>query len=144
MKINIKKFKGKTLRMKVKDAVKNGKNIYKNIKGHGNEINEILIDLPSRKSGLKKLTVTLNIVPSGKVNKEFRMTRGHKHKTDEVYIFLEGSGNILVGKKKFKVKKGDLVTVPTNSWHRVVNKGRKNLVFLSIFGKHGQSHLKSY
>lgn len=144
MKVNLKKFKGKILKLKVKDAIKNGKNIYKNIKGHGNEINEILIDLPSKKSGLKKLMVTMSIIPSGKVNKEFRMTRGHKHKVEEVYLFLEGSGNILIGKKRFKVKKGDLVTVPVNSWHRVVNKGRNNLVFLSIFGKHRQSHLKSY
>jgi oxalate decarboxylase/phosphoglucose isomerase-like protein (cupin superfamily) len=144
MKINLKNFKGKTVRMKVKDATKKGKNIYKNIKGYENQINEILIDLPSKKSGLKKLMITMNIIPSGKVNKQFKMTRGHKHKTDEVYLFLKGSGNILVGKKSFKVKKDDLVTVPANSWHRVVNKGRSNLVFLSIFGKHGQSHLKKY
>jgi len=144
MKTNLKRFKGKTVRMKVRDATKNGKSIYKNIKGCEDKINEILIDLPSKKSGLKKLMITMNIIPAGKVNKQFKMTRGHKHKTDEVYIFLKGSGDILVGKKKFKVKKGDLVTVPANSWHRVVNKGRNDFVFLSIFGKHGKSHLKKY
>lgn len=144
MKTSIKKFKGKTVRMKVKDAVKNGKNIYKNIKGCENQVNEILTDLPSKKSGLKKLMVTLNTLPSGKVNKEFRMTRGHKHNADELYLFLEGSGKILINKKKYSVKKDDLITIPANSWHRVVNTGRKKLIFLTIFGKHGQSHLKSY
>ena len=130
--------------MKVKDATKKGKNIYKNIKGCENKINEILIDLPSKKSGLKKTMITMNIITSGKVNKQFKMTRGHKHKTEEIYLFLEGKGQILIGKKRLKVKKGDLVTVPINSWHRVVNKGRNDLVFLTIFEKHGKSHLKSY
>lgn len=144
MKTNLKNFKGKTVRMKVKDAVKDGKNIYKNTKGCENKINEILIDLPSKKLGLKKLMITMNTIPSGKVNKEFRMSRGHKHKAEEFYIFLKGSGQILIGKKKFKIKKDDLVTVPFNSWHRVINRGRNDLVFLTIFQKHGQSHLKKY
>ncbi|MFH1473446.1 MAG: cupin domain-containing protein [Candidatus Aenigmatarchaeota archaeon] len=144
MKTNLKNFKGKTVRIKVKDVVKDGKNIYKNIKGCENKINEILIDMPSSKSGLKKTMITMNIVPSGKVNGEFKMTRGHKHKVDEIYIFFKGSGHILIGKKKLKVKKDDLVTVPVNSWHRVVNTGRNDLVFLTVFGKHNQSHLKSY
>ena len=72
------------------------------------------------------------------------MTRGHKHNAEEVYVFLGGTGQIIVGKKRFSVKKGDLVTVPLNSWHRVINRGRSKLVFLTVFGKHGQSHLKSY
>ncbi|MFH0929527.1 MAG: cupin domain-containing protein [Candidatus Aenigmatarchaeota archaeon] len=144
MKTNLNRFKGKKVTMKVREAVKDGKNIYKDIRGCGNQINEILVDVPSKESGLKKLMITLNTIPSGKVNKEFRMTRGHKHNAEEVYIFLKGSGKILIDKKRFSVKKDDLITVPFNSWHRVVNKGRNNLVFLTIFQKHGQSHLKSY
>lgn len=142
MKTSIKKFKGKKAILRVKDSVKGGKNVYKNIKGHGNDVNTVLTDLS--KSGLKKLTVTMNVLYPGKVNKEFKMTRGHKHNAEEVYVFLGGTGQIIVGKKRFSVKKGDLVTVPLNSWHRVINKGRSKLVFLTVFGKHGQSHLKSY
>lgn len=141
MKTSLKRFKGKTVRMSVKDAVKDGENVYKNIRGCENQINEILTDL---KSDLKRLNVTMNAIPSGNVNGEFRMTRGHMHNADEVYLFLEGSGKILVGKKMYSVKKDDLVTVPVNTWHRVVNTGRKKLVFLTVFQKHGQSHLKSY
>lgn len=144
MKTNLKKFKGKKVKMKVKDSIKDGKNVYKNTKGVANEVNTVLIDLPSKKSGLKKLMVTMNTVYPGRVGKEFKMTRGHKHNAEEVYVFLEGSGKILVGKKRYSVKKDDLVTVPVNTWHRVVNTGRKKLVFLTIFQKHGQSHLKSY
>ncbi|MBN2203026.1 MAG: cupin domain-containing protein [Candidatus Aenigmarchaeota archaeon] len=144
MKTNLKKFTGNKVTMKVKDSVKNGKNIYKNTKGHENEINTVLVDLPSKKSGLKNLMVTMNTVCSGKVNKESKMTRGHKHDADEVYLFLKGSGKIIIDKKKLTVKKDDLVTVPSNKYHRVINTGRNDLVFLTIFQKHGQSHLKSY
>lgn len=144
MKTNLKRFSGKKMTMKVKDAVKDGKNIYKNIKGCQNQINEILVDIPSKESGLKKLMITLNTIPSGKVNKDFRMTRGHKHNAEEVYIFMKGTGKILLDKKRLSVKKDDLVTVPVNFWHRVVNTGRNDLVFLTVFQKHGQSHLKNY
>ena len=140
MKTNLKRFKGKKVTMKVNDAVKEGKSIYKS-KSRQNEINTVLTDL---KSGLKKLMITMNVVYPGKVGPEFKMTRGHKHNAEEVYIFLEGSGKILIGKKRYSVKKDDLVTVPVNTWHRVVNTGRKKLVFLTVFEKHGQSHLKKY
>jgi len=144
MKVNIKNFKGKTSRIRVKDAIKDGKNIYKNIKGFENEINEVLIDLPSKKSGLKKLLVSMNFLYPGKVNKEFKMTRGHKHNADEVYLVLEGRGIIVFGNKKVNIKKGDVITIPANKYHRTINNGKKKLVFLTIFGKHRQSHLKEY
>lgn len=144
MKFNLNKFKGKTLKMKVKDAVKKGKNIYKNIKGHENEINEVLIDLPFKKTGLKNLVVCMNYLYPGKVNSEFKMTRGHEHKSDEIYIFLKGKGYLIVDKKKINVKKGDIITVPINKYHRAVNTGKDKLVFLTILGKHKHSHLKTY
>jgi oxalate decarboxylase/phosphoglucose isomerase-like protein (cupin superfamily) len=142
MKTSIKNFSGKTLKLKVKDAKRNGKNIYKNIKGHENEINYILTDLPSKKAGFKKLIVSLVKLYPGKVNKEFKMSRGHKHNAEEVYIFLEGTGQIMIEKKRMKVKKGDIVTIPRNKFHRTINTGRKNLVYLNVFEKHGSSHLK--
>jgi len=144
MKLNINKFKGKILKMKVKDAIKKGKNIYKNIKGHENEINEALIDLSPKRTGLKKLIICMNYLYPGKVNSEFKMTRGHKHKTDEVYIFLKGKGYLIVGSKKFNVKSGDLVTVSANKYHRAINTGRGKLIFLTILEKHKHSHLEKY
>ena len=46
--------------------------------------------------------------------------------------------------EKIPVKKGDLITIPKNVWHRTVNTGKEKLVFLTIFQKHEGSHLKSY
>ena len=142
MKINIHDFKGKKVIMKVKDAMKEGKNIYKNIKGHENEINEVLADLPN--TGLRDTIVCMNVLYPGKVNGEFKMTRGHKHDVDEVYLVLRGKGFIILDKKKIKIKEGDLIPIPDGKYHRTVNTGKEKLVFLTVFEKHEASHLKSY
>lgn len=142
MKTSLKKFKGKKIKLKVKDSKKKGKSIYKDIKGCENDINYVLIDLDSKKTGLKRLMVCLNTIYSGKVNKEFKMSRGHKHNAEEVYVFLKGKGKILIGKKKLDVKEGDVVTIPVNKWHRTFNTGRRKLVYLTIFEKSRHQHLK--
>jgi oxalate decarboxylase/phosphoglucose isomerase-like protein (cupin superfamily) len=144
MKFKMDRFKGKTLKLKVKEAIKNGKNIYKNTKSYENEINEVLIDLPVKKTGLKKLMVCMNYLYPGKVNSEFKMMRGHKHNAEEVYIFLKGKGILIVDNKKIKIKKGDLITVPVNKYHRAINTGRDKLIFLTVFEKYKHGHLKKY
>jgi oxalate decarboxylase/phosphoglucose isomerase-like protein (cupin superfamily) len=144
MKFNINKFYGKTTVMKVRDAISKGKNIYKDISGHENEINEVLIDLPDEKTGFEDHIVCHNTLYPGKVNGEFKMMRGHSHNVEEVYIMLSGKGHMLLGKKKIPLGRGDLVTIPRNVWHRSVNTGRQKLIFLTIFQKHEGSHLKSY
>jgi glucose-6-phosphate isomerase len=142
MKSNINKFKGKTKILKVKDAIRDRKNIYKNIKGHENEVNEVLTDLPNTR--MKDLTVCMNVLYPGKVNGEFKMTRGHFHNAEEVYLVLSGKGQMKIGNEKIQIKKGDLITLHKNVWHRTINTGKEKLVFLTIFERHQGSHLKSY
>jgi glucose-6-phosphate isomerase len=142
MKINLKNFKGKTKILKVKDAIRDRKNIYKNIKGHEKEINEVLVDLFEPR--MKNLTVCMNTLYPGKVNGEFKMTRGHFHNSEEVYMVLSGKGKIKIGNEKIPIKKGDLLTIHKNVWHKSINTGKEKLVFLTIFEKHQGSHLKSY
>jgi glucose-6-phosphate isomerase len=142
MKINLKNFKGKTKILKVKDAIRDRKNIYKNIKGHEKEINEVLVDLFEPR--MKNLTICMNTLYPGKVNGEFKMTRGHFHNSEEVYLVLSGKGKIKIGNEKITIKKGDLLTMHKNVWHRTINTGKEKLVFLTIFERHGQSHLRSY
>ena len=141
MEFNIDKPRGKKLVMKVREAIKEGKNIYKNVKGHENEINEVLTDFNTE---LKDLNICMNILYPGKVNSEFKMTRGHFHDAEEVYLVLSGKGLIVTRGKKIKIKKDELVTIPKDMWHRTVNTGKEKLVFLTVFEKHGVSHLKSY
>ena len=144
MKFNIKKFKGKTTVFRVRDVIKEGKNIYKNIKKHENEINEVLVDLPDKKTGLEEHIVCMNTLYPGKVNGEFKMTRGHSHNVEEIYIVLSGRGHFISDDKRFSIKKGDLMTIPKNVWHRTINTGKEKLVFLTIFEKHEDSNLKGY
>jgi glucose-6-phosphate isomerase len=137
MRFGLKDFKKmKVLRKKVKDMIIKGKNIYKNHKGFEEKINYEVYDLLSKKTGLRKLVVSMTVLYPGKVNKEFKMTTGHSHKQEEVYFFLEGKGLMALNKKRLRVKKNDLITVPGKTWHRVINTGKKKLVFLSIFEKY--------
>jgi len=140
MLVSLKDFKkeGKGGAKKVKEMLINGKNIYSNIKGHENEINYELYDLPLKKAGFENLVVSLTILYPGKVGREFKMTTGHKHDKEEVYFFLDGNGLLLLDKKKFKVKKNFIALVKKNVWHRVINTGRKKLIFLSVFEKYGE------
>jgi len=142
MKFNLTKVKGKISVLKVKDAIRDRKNVYKNIKGHENEINEVLTDFSH--TGLKNLIVCMNVLYPGKVNSEFKMTRGHFHNADEVYLVLKGKGLMRIERERIQIKKGDLITIPKNAWHRSINTGKEKLVFLTIFEKHVGSHLKSY
>jgi glucose-6-phosphate isomerase len=139
MLVSLRDFKkeGKGGAKKVKEMLINGKNIYSNIKGHENEINYELYDLPLKKAGFENLVVSLTILYPGKVGREFKMTTGHKHDKEEVYFFLDGNGLLLLDKKKFKVKKDCIALVKKNVWHRVINTGRKKLIFLSVFEKYG-------
>lgn len=139
MKFSLKDFKKmKVLRKKVGNMVSKGKNIYKNPKGHENELSYEIYDLLSKKTGLRKLVISMTVLYPGKVSSEFKMTTGHSHKQEEVYFFLEGNGQIILNRKKLKVRKSDLITVPKKVWHRVINTGKKELVFLSIFQKYGK------
>lgn len=140
MKICLEKFQkeAKMTKKRVKDMVFRNKSIYKNIKGCEKEINYEVYDLPIKKTGLKKLVVSMTILYPGKVGTEFKMTTGHSHSQEEVYLFLEGTGQIILNRKKMRVRKNDLVTVPKKVWHRVINTGKRKLVFLSVFEKYGE------
>lgn len=56
----------------------------------------------------------------------------HKLKSQEVYIFLSGSGSMVIDESKFDIKTNHLVLVPKNSRQYVINEGEERLVFLCI------------
>lgn len=82
-------------------------------------------------SYLKHLTPSMTILHPGKE------TKGHSHAgSEEVYIFLKGRGKMQLAKKKFSVKKGDLVLIPDDVFHKVFNTGKTDLVFFCVFEKY--------
>jgi len=64
-------------------------------------------------------------------------TLGHSHAgADEVYIFFDGEGAMEIGEQNISVKAGDVVPVKEGAFHRVHNKGDKDLKFWAIFEKY--------
>ena len=63
-----------------------------------------------------------------------KSTNGHRHAgQEEVYIFTNGEGRMEVDHREFKVKKGDIVLIPDNAFHKVQNTGDFILEFVCVF-----------
>jgi mannose-6-phosphate isomerase-like protein (cupin superfamily) len=72
-----------------------------------------------------------------------KSTTGHSHEeADEVYMFISGKGEMEIGEKKEKVKKGDVFLIPEGYFHRVRNNGWRTLKFWSVFEKYEGRGLK--
>ena len=109
---------------------------YKNpegVKGNPLIYTVYIIDFDCFESGL-------TVIEPGTINKEYHMTKGHKHKkpTKEIYILLNGKGKLIIQGKKAKVfnlKKDETFVLPKNAGHRLVNIGSKKLEVLTIYEK---------
>jgi len=61
-------------------------------------------------------------------------TTGHSHKgQEEVYMFIEGTGEMLLDDHRFAVKAGDIVLIEDGVFHRVYNTSDKELYFVCVF-----------
>lgn len=80
---------------------------------------------------LDHLIVSMTILHPGKA------TTGHQHeKEEEVYLFVEGEGEMELNGKRFSVKKGDIILIPKKTFHKVFNPTDKELIFLCVFEKY--------
>ena len=65
-----------------------------------------------------------------------KSTSGHSHAgQEEVYFFVEGSGEMEVDEDKFKVIAGDTVTIHDGVYHRV-HAGNLGCYFVCVFNGH--------
>lgn len=63
-----------------------------------------------------------------------KQTTGHKHAgQEEVYMFMDGQGEMLLDEKRFAVKKGDIVLIEDGVFHRVYNTSESELYFICVF-----------
>jgi len=86
---------------------------------------------------LEDLNLSLTELKPGK------STGGHAHsEADEVYIFIAGKGEMEIGGKREKAKRGDIFLIPEGLFHRVYNKGWRTLKFWSVFEKYEGRGLK--
>ena len=124
-------------------------------RGKSMELNDLLIvDINDIKGTVKKAddryTVRDNAVLSNLVLSSTHLnphcsTTGHAHTgQEEVYIFIEGAGNMIVAPHEeplashniMKVKAGDIILIPNGFFHRVINGGEDPLYFLTVFAGH--------
>ena len=85
-----------------------------------------------------------NLVVSKTILHEGKETSGHNHSgQEEVYIFSEGHGAMIVGEETFLVSKGDIVLIPDGAFHKVFNtsnyKANDDLEFICVFDG-GRNH----
>tara|TARA_B100002019_G_C21244275_1_gene587408 strand:- start:626 stop:955 length:330 start_codon:yes stop_codon:yes gene_type:complete len=83
---------------------------------------------------LKGLVVSSTHLTAGK------STSGHKHEgQEEVYMFINGRGEMEIDDNRFEVSGGDLVLIEDGVFHRVHNTGDFGLYFVCVFDgkRHG-------
>ena len=67
-----------------------------------------------------------------------KQTSGHNHSgQEEVYIFTNGWGRMIVGTETYSVNTGDIVLIPDGAFHKVWNtsnyKANNPLIFVCVF-----------
>lgn len=81
--------------------------------------------------GLSLIGCNLTVVPPGKAAYPF-----HSHlANDELFVILEGSGELRLGPQRHPVRAGDVVGCPKGdaaSAHQIVNTGATDLRYLSL------------
>ena len=96
---------------------------------HSNDTYDVIDNM-----NLNNLIVSKTILHPGKE------TGGHNHSgQEEVYIFTNGTGRMVVGTKTYNVKIGDIILIPDGDFHKVWNEGDEDLIFVCVFDG-GRNH----
>lgn len=83
---------------------------------------------------VKDNTELTNLIVSSTELYPGKSTSGHSHSgQEEVYMFMEGCGEMELDDKRFPVIKGDIVLIHDGVFHRVHNTSNENLYFICVF-----------
>jgi uncharacterized cupin superfamily protein len=97
---------------------------------HGDKFDARMGDLGTR-LGAQKLGYNITIVPPGK-----RAWPRHNHVVnEEMFLILEGSGEVRIGDATYPIKKGDVIANPAggrNTAHQIVNTSKAELKYLAL------------
>jgi len=79
-------------------------------------------------------------IPEGKSNEK------HKHAHETIFVFMQGSGMVIIDEVKIEVSAGDIVFIPRWSIHQTCNTGQEQLSFLAVadFGFTGKAYMGNY
>lgn len=85
----------------------------------------------SRSIGARKLGYNLTELPPGKAQCPF-----HSHRQEEeMFLVLEGQGELRFGDQRFKIRKHDVIACPTGDAtvaHQIINTGTAPLRYLAL------------
>lgn len=82
---------------------------------------------------VKDNTALKNLIVSSTRLNPNKSTTGHQHAgQEEVYMFIEGSGEMELGIERFPVHAGDTVLIEDGVFHRV-HAGDSELYFVCVF-----------
>lgn len=81
--------------------------------------------------GAKKLGYNLTELPPGKAQCPFHNHYGE----EEMFVILEGEGELRFGKERYKIRKHDVIACPTGGpevAHQIINTGNVTLRYLAV------------
>lgn len=85
----------------------------------------------SRSIGARQLGYNLTVLPPGKVQCPFHVHRGE----EEMFLILEGEGELRYGEKSYPIRKHDVIACPTGGpevAHQIINTGTTNMRYLAL------------
>ncbi|MBM3528297.1 MAG: cupin domain-containing protein [Alphaproteobacteria bacterium] len=84
-----------------------------------------------RRLGAQKLGYNVTVVPPGK-----RAWPFHNHRiNEEMFLVLDGEGEVRIGAETFPIKKGDVIANPPGgpeTAHQIVNTSSADLTYLAV------------
>ena len=94
------------------------------------------------KSAHRNTILASDVLPDG-MNAPFRHAWGyldhpgemerHRHPKEEVYFFFKGNGFVFVDGEEIPVQPGDVVRVPPNALHTVINRASDELLWAALW-----------
>jgi uncharacterized cupin superfamily protein len=85
----------------------------------------------SKSIGARQLGYNLTVLPPGKVQCPFHVHRGE----EEMFLILEGEGELRYGEKRYPIRKHDVIACPTGGpevAHQIINTGTTNMRYLAL------------
>ncbi len=85
----------------------------------------------SDRIGAQKLGYNLTVLPPGKAQCPFH----NHHGEEEMFVILEGEGELRFGDQRFRIRKHDVIACPTGSRelaHQIINTGSTTMRYLAI------------
>ncbi len=61
----------------------------------------------------------------------------HNHPQEEIYMILEGTGEMCLGDERQEIHSGQTVFIPSNEFHQLTNIGKEPLQFVYCYGPAG-------